>query len=237
MTDEMNRRLERLERQTAALEAKEEIRSLMGRYQKEASRGLRQELYDRFWSAREDTSLEVGASGVFKGARNAAAYYQKDPEKGVFQTYVLGEPEICLGPDGETACGIWQAIGVELDAGELNPGAVDDPERRKLWTSRTADGKSYRAEWLVRKLSVELRRESGEWRFWRVQVLELLRCPMDSDFVAWAEQRFATDGPRLDELFHSNLPFAPGQPPERMADEPTTRHWQYTWQSDAIGLP
>lgn len=232
----MTEQMTRLERQIARLEAKDEIRTLMARYQSELTRGLRQELYDRFWSRREDTSLEVGASGEFKGSWNAAAYYQKDPLPGVFQTHILGEPEISLSEDGSTAAGVWQAIGVELDAGEL-AGATADPERKKLWTSRTAQGRGYRAEWLLRKLRVEFLKEADGWKFWHVQVFELLRCPMDSDFAAWAEKRFETDGPRLDELFRSNLPFAPDRPPERMADEPTTSHWQYTWQCDPGGLP
>lgn len=226
-----------LEQRIARLEAEAEIRALMARYQSELARGVRQELYSRFWSSREDTSLEVGASGVFQGPGNAAAYYQKDPRLGTFQIHILGEPELTLSEDGGTALGIWHTIGVELDVGELGGKGPADVEQKKLWTSQTSRGERYRAEWLLRKLRVELIREQEEWRFWHVQVLELLRSPMDSDFVAWATRRFRTDGPRLDELFRSNLPFAPDRPPERMADEPTTHHWQYTWQCDPGQLP
>lgn len=225
-----------LEQRLACLEAKEAIRALLGRYQTERSRGVCQDLYDHFWSRREDTSLEVGASGVFQGPRNAAAYYQKDPMPGTFQVYVTGEPEIILSEAGSAQV-VWQDIGVELDAGELCPDEAADPDRRRLWTSETEEGKAYQAEWLVRKLRADLLQEAEAWKFWHVQVFELLRCPMDSDFVAWVQCRFDTDGPRLDGQFCSNQPFAPDQPPERMADEPTTTHWQYTWQCNPGQLP
>lgn len=233
----LQQRIAGLEAQLAQLQAKEDIRNLMGRYQSELSRGLSQRLYTDFWSGRGDNSLEVGASGAYRGDWNAAAYYQKDVLSGVFQVHILGEPEIELAPDGMTAAGIWQGIGVDLDAGEYAQDGEPNPERSKLWTSAGPDGRRYRSEWLIRRLCVELIREEAGWRFWHVQVYELLRSPMDSDFVAWAEQRFQTDGPRLDELFRSNQPFAPDRPPERMADEPTSNHWQYTWQSRADQLP
>ena len=110
-------------------------------------------------------------------------------------------------------------------------------EISKLWTSKTKDGKKYMAEWLMRYIRAEMVKENGEWRFLHVRVNELLRCPMNSDFVAWSEARFVTDGARLDEQFRSNMPFAPDKPPERMADEPTTFHWQYTWESNSKDLP
>lgn len=236
MEDLVLQRLTGLEQAMRRAEAKEELRGLISSYYHELLRGTRGEIYNRFWVSGEDTCLEVGASGAFHGAGNAAAFYQKDAVPGLFQVHLTGEPQLTLAQDGQSARGTWLTLGVELDAGELGC-QPEDPERRKLWTSVSDDGRRYRAEWLVQKCDAVFLQQDGAWKIRSLRCYELLRSPMDRDFVDWAEERFDTDGPRLDEQFRSNLPFAPDRPPERMADEPTGGHWQYTWSARAEELP
>lgn len=236
MEDLVLQRLARLEQAVGITEAREDLRRLIGGYYHALLHGVRGEIYDRFWASGEDTCLEVGASGEFHGSGNAAAFYQKDAVPGQFQAYLTGEPVLDVEPEGACARGSWLALGMELDAGEMGE-RPEDPERSKLWTSAAADGRRYRAEWLVQKCDAVFLRQGGVWKIKSLHCYELLRSPMDRDFVNWAEERFATDGPRLDELFRSNLPFAPDRPPERMADEPTSGHWQYTWNARAEELP
>lgn len=216
--------------------AGEQLRKLMGVYQDAVAHGLSMEIYDRFWSRRQDTCLEIGASGQFFGPNNAAAYYQKDQIPGVFQVTIVGNEQLEIRADGQTARGIWYGWSIDLGAGELSGSDRFLEERRKLWTSKTGTA-AYKAECGLQKLDVAFVLENGLWKIWKMKILELVRCPMDRDFVSWAEKRFETDGPRLDALFQSNLPFAPARPPERMADEKTSSFWQYTWRAEPADLP
>lgn len=47
------------------------------------------------------------------------------------------------------------------------------------------------------------------------------------DWVQFSKVRQYADGLRLDLIYTSNIPYAPGEPNENHADFATTTHWQY----------
>ena len=217
--------LELLKNQLAALTARAEIEELMARFARLLSRGQGERIPGELFSARDDASVEFGASGPYIGRKKLATFFEKDALPGRFSMLLLTNPSVELS--GERARGMWDALGLDLDAGDLGPITSGDETIRALLTSRTADGARYRAEWTVQRLQAELSREDGAWRIVHLRILDYLRSPMTSDPVAFSRARWQTDGIRLDAAFTSNRPFAEGELPENLAMGPTTYHWQY----------
>lgn len=232
----LEERLAALEQQVRALQDREEIRSLLERYLWMLASGRIAEIPAALFARnREDASVEYGASGQYIGFKKLSTFYEKDVHPGQFRLAVVGAPQLTLS--GDTATGAWTACGVELDAGDLGPHPPADAQARALLSSQTADGAAYACEWIWQRLQVRLCREDGVWKIWQLRVLDLLRAPYDRDFMQFSTARWATDGVRIDACFTSNIPFAPGELPENLANAPTSFHWQYHPHADASELP
>ncbi len=225
-------RMEALAQEVARLRARAEIEEQMARLQQLLSSGRSAEIPDALFArSTADVSLEFGASGQYIGLKKLATFFEKDVVPGQFQIAALASPSITVAPDGRCAHGCWTVIGMELDAGDLGAAPPSDAQERALLTSRTQDGQAYRAEWVWQRWQAEFVCEEV-WRLRQLRILDLLRSPMGGDFVRFATERWATDGIRLDRLFTSNIPFAPGELPENLANAPTSWHWQY--RTDAL---
>lgn len=206
------------------LETRAEVENIIGTYCHLLFAGEGGQIMDELWSRSEEVSIEIGASGRYSTREKVATYYQKDHIAGKFTLLLPVTPVIETAADGRSARGMWFVLGLDSDAGDLGTG---DPEERALLTSKTADGKAYRAECAVWRLGADFIREGEQWRILHLHQYDLVRFPCGSDWVRFAEERYATDGIRLDAMFRSNLPFAEDRAPENLANSPTSYHWQY----------
>ncbi len=232
----LEERLAALEREVETLRAERTVQELMSRYAWMLAQGRINEIPAALFARkREDASVEYGASGRYIGFKKLSTFYEKDVRPGTLQLYTLGAPQLSMQP--EEISGEWTALGVQLDAGDLGEASPTVPEERALLSSKTPEGAAYNCEWVWQRLRARFCKEDGVWKIWQLQILELLRAPYDRDFVRFATERWATDGIRLDTLFTSNIPFAPGELPENLANGPTSLHWQYTPNADAANLP
>ena len=225
-----------LEARIAKLEARAELQDLVGTYAHWVLAGEGDRIVRELWADCPEASVEFGASGPYIGYEHMACFFEKDRLPGRFVLLYPSAPVIRVASDGMSARGIWLGIGTATDSGELNPSFEPgaDPEREALFTSETEDGKRYTAEWMFEKLAFDFVREDGVWKILRLHVYDIARCPFDRDWVRFAEERFRTDGQRLDALFKSNRPDGP---PENMASEPTAYHWQYMTGSVTEPVP
>lgn len=210
------------------IEARGEIENLMGMHFHLLLANAGEEIMHQIWADTAEISVEIGASGEYRGRDKVATLYQKDHIPGKFTLLMPVTPVIQVSPKADTARGLWFAIGLETDAGELSGATSIQPERMALFSSQTEDGKRYTAEWAFQKIEAELVRAPEGWRMLHLHLYEIARTPQDSDWVKFALERFRTDGMRLDAMFQSNLPFPEDKPPENLATAPTAYHWQYT---------
>ncbi len=209
------------------LEAARELENLVGTYCHLLFAGKGPQIMERLWSGAQDIAIEIGASGPYRSRKKVSSYYEKDHIPGKFQLLLPTTPIIRIADDGNSATGVWLMTELDTDAGDLGAERPADPERRKLFTSRTEEGQAYQAEISLWKLAISFRREEGAWKIWRLHQFDMLRFPCGKDWVQFAKERFATDGMRLDAWFTSNLPYGEDEPPENLASGPTEYHWQY----------
>ena len=226
---DMERRLQQLEARMEQLEARQQICDLMGRYAVYYGAGWGERIVGELWSQQDDVSLEYGASGIYDGLWKVKTFYLNRDIPGKLDTIALSSPSLILSQEGDTARGSWTAFGTQTDAGDLGPEPVtEESNRRALFSSADAQGRQYRAEVLLQRYEVEFRREQGGWKIQRLHVLEYFRCPYDKDWVAYARERFDSDGVWLEFLFDTPMPFPPESHGENLPSRATSDHWQYT---------
>lgn len=236
-------KLQQLEKEIAELrqtltsvQDREAIGNLMARHQflLAAQQGSR--IVEELWTQdAEKASLEYGASGVYEGLWKVRSFYVSRFLPGTLLVKALSTQQLVV--EGETARGSWMAVGMDLDAGELGPAAPrTDEQRQFLLSSRTKDGKQYRAEWQWQRIDVNFRREEGSWKIHNLHVREYFRSPYDVSPVEYAKTRFETDGMWLESLFETPEPFPVSAHGENLPSGSTTSHWQYTTDCDARQL-
>lgn len=224
----LEERIARLEEQLARRNDRDEIENLVAVHQHYMTANQGERAFDELYSrTREDVTTEIGASGVYFGRKKARTYYEKDNVPGRLFVHTLTTPDIAVSRDRTTAKGIWFTVGAESDAGDLGDYPPATLDYRELLTSSTEDGKMYMAEWLWGKLEIDFVREDDGWKIWHYHYHELFRCPYNMDWVQFSKVRQYADGLRLDLIYTSNIPYAPGEPNENHADFATTTHWQY----------
>lgn len=234
----LEHRLAETERELRLHAARAEIENLMARHQYYYAAGLGARIMDELWTVREDAAIEYGASGVYEGLWKVRRFYVKEQLPGRLSTYALTTQVLEVGEDGDTAWGLWLALGTETDAGDLGPAPpAEDDQRRMLLCCEDENGRRYRAEWLWQKVEVSFRREGGRWRIHRLHVTEYFRCPFDQDWVRYATRRYATDGMWLESLFESPLPLPPEAHGENLPSGSSTAHWQYAPNVPPVLLP
>ncbi len=94
---------------------------------------------------------------------------------------------------------MWFVLGLDSDAGELGTAVT---EERELLTSRTKEGKAYQAECAIWRLGADCIKE-GKWKILHLHQYDMIRFPAAATGFVFAEERFATDGIRLDAMFRS----------------------------------
>ena len=168
--NDLERRLQKLEAQSSTLErqlselrARAEIADLMGRYAVYYGAGWGERIVSELWSRdEENVSLEYGASGIYTGRWKIETFYLNQVLPGRLDTIAFSSPALIMEPDGTAVRGSWTALGTQTDAGDLGPVPVtEESNRRALFSSRTSDGKEYRAEVVLQRYEVTFHREDG----------------------------------------------------------------------------
>lgn len=237
MRNEMEARLEELEREIIRLKARNEIENLMSRFQYYYTAGMDREIMDELWASdqagitveegclgvyenREGAFPDGGVSGFFAAAMNIGT--PKD-YPGKMNLYTNTTQMIEVAGDGKTAKGIWTSIGTETDGGDYSYEGID-PDNDKVsgvklsMTSR--DGKRYQADWVWQKYGVDFLRENGSWKIWHMHIYDVFRCPFDQDWVSFAVSRGDSYTEKLAAERNAN-PYV--KPP----GQGTTFYWRY----------
>ena len=225
----IEQRLDALEHQVSALQAKAEIAELMGRYAVYYGANCGKRIMDELFRAGEDISLEFGASGVYQRRWQIMTFYSNEAYPGRLNTLSFSSPAIVVSADGCTAKGSWTAYATETDSGELGPVPVaEESNRSVLYSSQTEDGKRYRAEVMLQRYEVDFCCENGSWKIQHLHVIEYFRCPWTRDWVQYAKERMATDGMWLESLFVTPDGLPEDAHGENLPNAASTYHWQYT---------
>lgn len=208
------------------LESRAEVSNIVGKYSHYLMANAYEEMMN-LWADKEDTFIEIGASGKYIGKERVATYYQKDHIPGKFLLMQETSPIIEIADDLQSARGLWLVIANNTDSGELGTTESIDVDRREILSSASETGERYTAEWQIQKLGIDFQHCDGTWKINHLHIYDVLIAPHDQDWVSYAEKRFSTDGRRIDAMFKSNRPFAEDKPPENLASEGTRYHWQY----------
>lgn len=225
MEEKLLQRLETLEKRVSLLEDKAAIENLMAKHNFYFSAGQGRRIVPELWTKDEAASLEYGASGVYGALWKVLAFYVNFEAPGCFSTFTAANRWLSVAADGQSARGVWMAVGTETDAGDFSAAPpAPDSQRRVLLSSQTGDGKGYRAEVLLQKHEARFVKEGGVWKIHDLHISEYFRCPAGSDWVAYAKTRQITDGMWLENLFETPDPI-PWH--ENLPSGATTYHWQY----------
>ncbi len=230
--EELLIRMEKLEKELAALRARTQIEDLGARYADMMLAGDSRKILEELWVSDGDIRFETGSSGVYEGER-VRFFYDKEAVPGRFIALQLTTPYIKTDEEARNARALWMVIGAECDAGELGCIPPKDEMEKALLSSEDKNGKRYKAEWFWQRMEALLVQENGAWKIRSLHMREIFRTPYDKSWVEWADVRQLTDGLRTDALFTpASASEEELRPPEFNASYATTDHWQY--RTDAL---
>lgn len=170
---------------------------------------LKQEgqLFDRFWTGREDACLSFN-EGSYVGSEAVRGYYAAQAENtrrisaflrdmfpeqlgslseeelygaGQFQGLPITTPVVEIAGDGETAKGLWHIQGSDNTVGIYGP---------LSW-------------WKLGFLAIDFRKENGQWRLWHVLHAEDVTAPMGEN---WLRPKERSPQPEYAALAACELP-------------------------------
>lgn len=209
------------------LEARRELRNIMGRISHDYA--VRQEalVHDRYWSSREDVCLGTN-EGFYQGAAAVAGYYKALGERIALESKLIQTrfpEELGSLPDEKVyGVGMMTYLPFESQIIEL---AGDGRTAKGLWNVRgsysqitTAGPVAY---WTFGWCAVDFICEDGEWKIWHMQLVYNVNCqcgsklygepqqfPEDPAFAAIAD--FKMPEPNvpcvLMETYHPDRPFS-----------------------------
>lgn len=225
----LEKSLEALKMENRRLQARQQIENLMGRYAHLHAAGRDREILETLWSRQGTATLEDRFSGVYQlhgRISSISDYYSKvygmprDPEVRVTQepgrmiVDALTSPVIEIAGDGLTARGAWICTGHESRVVTEPTGipTVDAIEP-------DAQGRRFFAEWVWSRICADFALEDGEWRIRHMHIYDIMRCPFEQNWIAYAEQRC------MDDMIRDGIQRF--DTPTMHADFPTAFHWQY----------
>ncbi len=157
---------------TELFESHRELKNLMGKYVSSQLLNREGQIFDQFWSGREDVCLGFN-NGYYKGAEAVRGYFDavsratmvksKTLQKifpgelaqltdeelygvGPFQARPLTSPVIYIADDGQTAKGIWMSAGYNIDIEPCGPVG----------------------HWNWGTFAVDFVFENGQWKIWHL---------------------------------------------------------------------
>jgi len=203
--ENLEEKVKLLEKEVRRLQAVNEIQNLVGKYQVYHTPKTFWKTPELFALKQPDVSVEIAMWGVFVGAEQIKAMYQKvmvEPTVGTMFEHHLTTPMIQVAGDGETAKGVWFSPGHETPIKNGKP----------------------QPNWCWGKYACDFIREDGEWKIWHMHFYDTFMVPYEKN---WSE----TEQPPLDfdpTVPRENIPpslaqYLPDKPPtHRSTYYPTT---------------
>lgn len=169
------------------------VMNLAGKYVMSLLLKREGELFDRYWSAREDVCLRFN-DGSYVGPEAVRGYYAAQRENtalvsrflkerfpaqlgsmsdgelfgvGQFHGLPITTPVVEVAADGETAKGLWHVHGSDNTVGPYGP---------LSW-------------WKLGFLAIDFHKENGRWRLWHVLHAEDVTAPMGENWLRPAERK------------------------------------------------
>lgn len=192
-------------------EDQRDIKNLMGRFTRCLMHKEEGEIFDRFWSSRDDICLGVN-DGWYCGSDSIKRYYRAAEEKrritdriirnrfpavmrelpeaaygfGYMELKSLSSDLVVIAEDGATAQGMWQCAGEMVEFSEVGP------------VSYLTFG----------TYAVDFIRENDQWRIWHMRYMEEIKHPQGEKW--WEPAKVRTAFPEFAELAEFEMP-APDQ--------------------------
>lgn len=204
---------------------KRDIQNLAGRYVVDLLLKKEAEVYQKYWSKREDVSLAFN-DGYYIGSNSVKAYYQHENEMTKKRTALL--LELLEGKFNKTGgqedlFGMGQQKAHPIDNGVIEL-ATDGKTAKGLWhlfgSNHTLDEYGAVSYWEIGYFAADFILEEGQWRLWHVLYAIDIRCPVGSDWAKPVKQsempEFMTlkDAPKpeYDLVVVNYVPYAPDRP-------------------------
>ncbi len=169
-------------------EARRILQNIMGKLSQSYLMMEEAQIYDRFWSKREDVALGVN-TGWYSGAAAVQGYYDALGRKIQLASDILADtfPEKLAGKTKEELYGVGQ-LGVKpVDTFVLEI-AGDGQTAKGLWSlhgtyaDMTPSGPVSYWDWGY--YCVDFILEGEDWRIWHMQYLTDINCPTGGDWAA-----------------------------------------------------
>ena len=171
--NDMEERLEKLEREIGRLRAREEICNLMAHYEvMHNQKNMRLHPMD-FAMDTPDVSVQIADSDPCVGPDAVrrlfcSTYDDMDEEeyRGVMLVHYLTTPFLEVAGDGKTARGVWWSPGIE--------------------TVKRTPGARAESVWCFGAYANDFILENGKWKIWHMRCVSHVKCPYAE---GWADQR------------------------------------------------
>jgi hypothetical protein len=192
------------------LEWRREIRNTMGRISHDLCVKEDAEIYNRYWSKREDVSLLLNQGG-FQGAKAVAGYYQSLGDEIALSSKLIYEKFPDAFPDQTLSdvYGVGSINYMPLDSQVIEI-AQDGQTAKAIFNVRgsycylTPGGPV--SNWTYGWLAADLIMEDGAFKVWHMQLLYQVDHPCGSNFVDTPAPYPAVEG------FEKMADFQPAQP-------------------------
>lgn len=181
-TQNLEQRLEQLERELDRTKSVTEIQNCMARYCYLHTGGKHKESAEMFALNTQDVSAEIANVGCFVGPEAVRKLYEKNhidvegDRIGFLFEHTLCGLCIEVAEDNQTAKALWVTPGHET----------------------FSDGKEAHANWIWGKYACDFIRENGQWKIWHMQMYPTFRCPYEESWVTG--QNVGLSQPRTEQL-------------------------------------
>jgi hypothetical protein len=175
--ENMEKRMEKLEKDNERSKAYIEIANLMGRYRYWHT-GRRNEDIGKMWAKHTPgVRAELANSGVYEGERVGILWNNwkngMQVERSWAEILPIASPVIEVAKDGKTGRGLWTALG----------------------TNTTAETKT--ARWSIEEYACDFVKEDGIWKFWRMHLYFVMRCEFYKSWLDEDNTKFIFDNSKL----------------------------------------
>lgn len=184
---ELERRLERAERDAERALARGAIENVFNRYMHYHNAYEDQRIIDELW-------VKEGTPGVRSRYNNVGAYttwesvteYHRGRPRpvGKLLFHYTTTPVIEVAEDGRSAKGIWIMAG--LESGWMDPEVAKNVPQYVL-SGGDVDGKPIWAHWVWYKYGVDFIPQDGQWRILTFRCYEVARAPFNRDWISFAK--------------------------------------------------
>ncbi len=167
MSNDIDKRLAKLEHEVIRLKSVNEIQNLMGKYESIHNETDVNKSWELFAQHTPDTWMEISNWGMFEGIEEIKRVWMEmghPPSPGAMFEHPLSTPIIVVARDGQTARCTWQSMGHETGVGE--------------------NGKA-EASWCYGKYAIDFIKEDGQWKIWHFKWFRYFITPFD---VPWTER-------------------------------------------------